>query len=41
MEGANASLMSQKEIDRGINQTGTLGSGNHYLEIQVPPRECG
>lgn len=41
MKGANVFLISQKEIDRGINQTGTLGSGNHYLEIQVPSRECG
>src|SRR5439155_21576 len=23
------------DIDRGYNQVGTLGSGNHYLEVQV------
>lgn len=33
--GADASKISQKAIDRGYNQIGTLGSGNHYLEIQV------
>jgi len=37
--GADASKISQKAIDRGFNQIGTLGSGNHYLEIQVARRE--
>jgi tRNA-splicing ligase RtcB len=37
--GADASKISQKAIDRGFNQIGTLGSGNHYLEIQVAHRE--
>lgn len=32
---ANADTVSEKAIDRGYNQIGTLGSGNHYLEIQV------
>lgn len=32
---ADASKVSEKAIKRGINQVGTLGSGNHYLEIQV------
>jgi len=31
---ADASKVSEKAISRGINQIGTLGSGNHYLEIQ-------
>ena len=31
---ANASKVSDKAIKRGFNQIGTLGSGNHYLEIQ-------
>lgn len=35
VEGADASKVSEKAIDRGYNQIGTLGSGNHYLEIQV------
>ena len=33
--GADASTVSERAIDRGFNQIGTLGSGNHYLEIQV------
>jgi tRNA-splicing ligase RtcB len=37
--GANAAKISDKAVDRGFNQIGTLGSGNHYLEIQVARRE--
>src|SRR6266511_3962195 len=37
--GAEAAKISDKAIDRGFNQIGTLGSGNHYLEIQVARRE--
>lgn len=33
--GADPSKISQKAIERGLNQVGTLGSGNHYCEIQV------
>ena len=33
--GADASTVSERAIDRGFNQIGTLGSGNHYLEVQV------
>jgi tRNA-splicing ligase RtcB (3'-phosphate/5'-hydroxy nucleic acid ligase) len=33
--GADAAKISERAIDRGFNQIGTLGSGNHYLEIQV------
>lgn len=33
--GADPSKVSEKAISRGISQLGTLGSGNHYLEIQV------
>ena len=33
--GADSAKISEKAIDRGFNQIGTLGSGNHYLEIQV------
>jgi tRNA-splicing ligase RtcB (3'-phosphate/5'-hydroxy nucleic acid ligase) len=39
IEGADATKVSEKAIDRGYNQIGTLGSGNHYLEIQVARRE--
>lgn len=35
VEGADAAAVSNKAIDRGFNQVGSLGSGNHYLEIQV------
>ncbi len=33
--GADAEKISIRAIERGYNQIGTLGSGNHYLEIQV------
>ncbi len=33
-EGADSSKISDRAIQRGLNQIGTLGSGNHYLEIQ-------
>ncbi|MFH1570981.1 MAG: RtcB family protein [Gemmatimonadota bacterium] len=33
--GADAGKVSRKAIERGLGQIGTLGSGNHYLEIQV------
>jgi tRNA-splicing ligase RtcB len=33
--GADAGKISEKAVDRGHHQIGTLGSGNHYLEIQV------
>jgi tRNA-splicing ligase RtcB len=37
--GADASKISDKAVQRGYNQVGTLGSGNHYLEIQVAKPE--
>lgn len=33
--GADPSKVSAKAIERGLHQVGSLGSGNHYLEIQV------
>jgi len=33
--GADPATVSAKALARGRNQLGTLGSGNHYLEIQV------
>jgi tRNA-splicing ligase RtcB len=33
--GADASKISERAVERGYNQIGTLGSGNHYLEVQV------
>src|SRR5215813_12986143 len=35
ISGADASKISERAVDRGYNQVGTLGSGNHYLEVQV------
>ena len=32
---ADASKVSERAVERGYKQIGTLGSGNHYLEIQV------
>ena len=32
--GADPDNVSDRAISRGINQLGTLGSGNHYLEVQ-------
>ena len=32
---ADSTKVSEKAKKRGFNQLGTLGSGNHYLEIQV------
>ena len=34
IEGADPSLISEKAYERGRGQLGTLGSGNHFLEIQ-------
>ena len=35
MEGADPSVLSARAVKRGQKQLGTLGSGNHFLEIQV------
>ncbi|GAB4118116.1 MAG: intein-containing RctB family protein [Candidatus Caldatribacteriota bacterium] len=35
MKSANPDLVSQHALERGKPQLGTLGSGNHFLEIQV------
>ena len=35
MDGADPSVLSERAIKRGRDQLGTLGSGNHFLEIQV------
>ncbi|MEP0858774.1 RtcB family protein [Trichocoleus sp. DQ-U1] len=39
IKGADSAKISDKAIDRGFNQIGTLGSGNHYLEIQVARKQ--
>ncbi len=33
-EGADSSLVSERAKKRGIRQLGSLGSGNHFIEIQ-------
>lgn len=35
MQGADPSVLSERAIKRGQDQLGTLGSGNHFLEVQV------
>ncbi|HET6675125.1 MAG TPA: RtcB family protein [Nitrospiraceae bacterium] len=35
IDQADSSSVSDQAVTRGINQLGTLGSGNHYLEVQV------
>ena len=35
MEGAYPTLLSDRAVKRGLDQLGTLGSGNHFLEVQV------
>jgi tRNA-splicing ligase RtcB len=35
IQGADPSAVSDRAYDRGKAQSGTLGSGNHFLEIQV------
>ncbi|MDD2201250.1 MAG: RtcB family protein, partial [Firmicutes bacterium] len=35
MDGADASAVSRKAVERGMPQLGTMGSGNHFLELQV------
>jgi len=35
MKDANPNLISQHALERGKPQLGTLGSGNHFLEIQL------
>jgi tRNA-splicing ligase RtcB (3'-phosphate/5'-hydroxy nucleic acid ligase) len=37
LPGADPVAVSDRALQRGMNQLGTLGSGNHYLEIQVVP----
>ncbi|MFC1863633.1 RtcB family protein [Thermodesulfobacteriota bacterium] len=38
MEDADPSVLSERAIKRGLDQLGTLGSGNHFLEIQAVDR---
>src|SRR5581483_5787003 len=38
LEGANPDAVSRRAFERGEEQCGTLGSGNHFLEVQVVDR---
>ena len=35
IEGAHPDVVSERAYKRGRNQAGTLGSGNHFIEVQV------
>ncbi len=35
MEGADPAKVSERAVKRGLSQLGTLGSGNHFLEVGV------
>ncbi len=35
MEGAHLAGISRRAMDRGLHQIGSLGSGNHFLEVEV------
>jgi tRNA-splicing ligase RtcB len=39
LPGADPAQVSARAVARGRDQLGTLGSGNHYLEIQVVPED--
>ena len=39
LPGADPAQVSSRAVARGRDQLGTLGSGNHYLEIQVVPAD--
>jgi tRNA-splicing ligase RtcB len=38
LDGSDPSRVSDRAIQRGYDQCGTLGSGNHFLEVQVVDR---
>ena len=35
LDGADPSVLSDRAVKRGLDQLGTLGSGNHFVELQV------
>jgi tRNA-splicing ligase RtcB len=35
LAGADPEVVSERAISRGLDQCGTLGSGNHFLEVQL------
>ena len=40
LSGADPDLVSARAVERGAAQCGTLGSGNHFLEVQVVDEVC-
>lgn len=38
LKGADAAAVSERAIERGLGQIGSLGSGNHFLEVQAVDR---
>jgi tRNA-splicing ligase RtcB (3'-phosphate/5'-hydroxy nucleic acid ligase) len=40
IDGADPDLVSDHALTRGAQQCGTLGSGNHFLEVQVVDHVC-
>ena len=38
MEGADWRAVSERAVERGLGQLGSLGSGNHFLEVQTVDR---
>ncbi len=38
LKGADAAAVSERAIERGLGQIGSLGSGNHFLEVQAVER---
>ena len=38
LAGADPDALSERAIERGVGQCGTLGAGNHFLELQVVDR---
>ncbi|NOT00567.1 MAG: RtcB family protein [Phycisphaerales bacterium] len=35
LDGADPDAVSERAVERGMGQCGTLGSGNHFMEVQV------
>jgi tRNA-splicing ligase RtcB len=38
LDGADGAAVSDRALERGLGQVGSLGSGNHFLEVQVVER---
>lgn len=38
LDGADPDLVSDRAFERGADQCGSLGSGNHFLEVQIVDR---